>query len=76
MVMTHYMELLSLHQPWFLILFMLVPMVMAETPFSSDDSLYLLYPYGNGFWYGRSSVDRLCSATGSYAYGTRNEHEP
>lgn len=22
---------------------------MAETPFSSDDSLYLLYPYGNGF---------------------------
>ena len=31
MVMTHYMELLSLHQPWFLILFMLVPMVLAET---------------------------------------------
>lgn len=24
MVMTHYMELLSLHSPWFLILFMLV----------------------------------------------------
>lgn len=31
MVMTHYMELLSLHEPWFLILFMLVPMVLAET---------------------------------------------
>lgn len=29
--MTHYMELLSLHEPWFLILFMLVPMVLAET---------------------------------------------
>lgn len=33
MVMTHYMELLSLHSPWFLILFMLVPMVLAETIF-------------------------------------------
>lgn len=31
MVITHYMELLSLHEPWFLILFMLVPMVLAET---------------------------------------------
>lgn len=31
MVMTHYMELLSLHEPWFLILFMFVPMVLAET---------------------------------------------
>ena len=31
MVMTHYMDLLSLHEPWFLILFMLVPMVLAET---------------------------------------------
>lgn len=31
MIMTHYMELLLLHQPWFLILFMLVPIVLAET---------------------------------------------
>lgn len=31
MVMTHYMELLSMHQPWNLIIFMLVPMVLAET---------------------------------------------
>ena len=31
MVMTHYMQLLSLHQPWNLIIFMLVPMVLAET---------------------------------------------
>ena len=35
MVMTHYMELLSLHSPWFLILFMLVPMVLAETILAS-----------------------------------------
>ena len=31
MIMTHYMELLSLHQPWNLIIFMLIPMVLAET---------------------------------------------
>ncbi len=35
MVMTHYMELLSLHQPWNLIIFMLVPMVLAETILAS-----------------------------------------
>ena len=42
MVMTHYMELLSLHQPWFLILFMLVPMVLAETILASG-AFSLLY---------------------------------
>ncbi len=35
MVMTHYMELLSMHQPWNLIIFMLVPMVLAETILAS-----------------------------------------
>lgn len=35
MIMTHYMELLSLHQPWNLIIFMLVPMVLAETILAS-----------------------------------------
>ena len=35
MVMTHYMELLSLHQPLNLIIFMLVPMVLAETILAS-----------------------------------------
>lgn len=29
--MTHYMELLSLHQPWNLILFMVIPVGLAET---------------------------------------------
>ena len=42
MVMTHYMELLSLHSPWFLILFMLVPMVLAETILASG-AFSLLY---------------------------------
>ena len=40
--MTHYMELLSLHEPWFLILFMLVPMVLAETILASG-AFSLLY---------------------------------
>lgn len=42
MVMTHYMELLSLHEPWFLILFMLVPMILAETILASG-AFSLLY---------------------------------
>lgn len=42
MVMTHYMELLSLHEPWFLILFMLVPMVLAETILAAG-AFFLLY---------------------------------
>ena len=42
MVMTHYMELLSLHEPWFLILFMLVQMVLAETILASG-AFSLLY---------------------------------
>ena len=42
MVMTHYMELLSLHEPWFLILCMLVPMVLAETILASG-AFSLLY---------------------------------
>ena len=42
MVMTHYMELLSLPEPWFLILFMLVPMVLAETILASG-AFSLLY---------------------------------
>lgn len=36
------MELLSLHEPWFLILFMLVPMVLAETILASG-AFSLLY---------------------------------
>ena len=40
MVMTHYMELLSLYEPWFLILFMLVPMVLAETILAAGALLY------------------------------------
>lgn len=41
MEMTHYMELLASNQPWNLILFMAIPVILAETIAISE--LYLLY---------------------------------
>jgi hypothetical protein len=39
--MTHYMELLASNQPWNLIIFMAIPVILAETIAISE--LYLLY---------------------------------
>ncbi len=41
MSMTHYMELLATNQPWNLILFMAVPVILAETVAISE--LYVLF---------------------------------
>ncbi|QCN94706.1 permease [Azospirillum argentinense] len=41
MTMTHYMELLAVNQPWNLLIFMAVPVILAETVAISE--LYLLY---------------------------------
>src|SRR3954469_21224881 len=41
MSMTHYMELLATNQPWNLILFMGIPIVLAETVAITE--LYILY---------------------------------
>ena len=41
MNMTHYMELLATNQPWNLIIFMAIPVVLAETVAITE--LYLLY---------------------------------
>ena len=41
MNMTHYMELLSTNQPWNLLIFMAVPIVLAETIAVTE--LYILY---------------------------------
>lgn len=41
MSMTHYMQLLATNQPWNLILFMAVPVVLAETVAITE--LYILY---------------------------------
>ena len=57
MVMTHYMELLSLHEPWFLILFMLVPMVLAETILASGAFSLLYKDSRNEKW---DSLSHVC----------------
>jgi hypothetical protein len=41
MNMTHYMELLSVNQPWNLLMFMATPIVLAETIAVTE--LYILY---------------------------------
>jgi hypothetical protein len=41
MSMTHYMELLATNQPWNLLIFMAVPIVLAETIAVTE--LYVLY---------------------------------
>jgi hypothetical protein len=48
MNMTHYMELLAVNQPWNLLIYMAVPVILAETVAISE--LYLLYTkdYGGG----------------------------
>jgi hypothetical protein len=41
MNMTHYMELLASNQPWNLLIFMALPVVLAETVAITE--LYILY---------------------------------
>ena len=55
--MTHYMELLSLHSPWFLILFMLVPMVLAETILASGAFSLLYKDHRSEKW---DSLSHIC----------------
>ena len=50
MLMTHYMELLSLHSPWFLILFMVVPVVFIETIFVAEAFSLLANGKETGTW--------------------------
>ena len=55
--MTHYMELLSLHSPWFLILFMLEPMVLAETILASGAFSLLYKDHRSEKW---DSLSHVC----------------
>jgi hypothetical protein len=48
MNMTHYMELLATDQPWNLLLFMAIPVVLAETVAITE--LYLLYTRRQQGW--------------------------
>lgn len=50
MQMTHYMELLATNQPWNLLTFMAVPVILAETVAITE--LYLLYTRNFKSWVG------------------------
>ena len=57
MNMTHYMELLAVNQPWNLLIFMAIPVVLAETLAITE--LYLLFTRNYTGW-----VHRLSRAAG------------
>jgi hypothetical protein len=57
MSMTHYMELLATNQPWHLIIFMAIPVILAETIAVTE--LYVLYTRN---YKGRTrALNRACS---------------
>lgn len=60
MEMTHYMELLASNQPWNLILFMAVPVILAETVAITE--LYLLLTKDTKGWV--KSLSRFAGITG------------
>jgi uncharacterized protein DUF6803 len=66
MNMTHYMELLATNQPWNLLIFMAIPIVLAETIAVTE--LYLLYT--RNYDGTVRAVNRVCSiVVGIYFLG-------
>ena len=66
MNMTHYMELLAVNQPWNLLIFMAIPVVLAETLAITE--LYLLFTRNFSGWV--HSVNRAAGITvGLYFVG-------
>jgi len=66
MNMTHYMELLAVNQPWNLLIFMAIPIVLAETLAISE--LYLLFTRNFTGWV--HQLNRACGiAVGLYFLG-------
>jgi hypothetical protein len=74
MNMTHYMELLSVNQPWNLLIFMAIPIVLAETIAVTE--LYILYT--REYKGAVRKLNRFCSVvvglyfTGVFIYLLRN----
>ncbi|WP_273430127.1 DUF6803 family protein [Chitinibacter tainanensis] len=60
MNMTHYMALLADNQPWNLILFMAIPVILAETVAITE--LFILFSRPQGGWLRR--INRWASITG------------
>lgn len=66
MIMTHYMELIASNQPWNLILFMAIPVILAETIAVTE--LYILFT--RGFKSSAAVVNRIASIiAGPYFVG-------
>jgi hypothetical protein len=66
MSMTHYMELLATNQPWNLLIFMAIPIVLAETIAVTE--LYVLYT--RDYQGSVRTLNRVCSiAVGFYFTG-------
>lgn len=55
--MTHYMELLAVNQPWNLIIYMAIPVILAETIAVTE--LYILFTRNTSTWVGK--VNRFAS---------------
>ena len=64
MSMTHYMELLASNQPWNLILFMAVPVVLAETVAITE--LYILFTRRRNNVFG--TLNRTASIIGGFYF--------
>ncbi|CAM3803970.1 DUF6803 family protein [Mesobacillus zeae] len=70
MDMTHYMELLADNQPWNLILFMAIPVILAETIAISELAILYTRKYSGGLW----KLNKVCSIlaglyfTGVFSY--------
>lgn len=55
--MTHYMELLAVNQPWNLIIYMAIPVILAETVAVTE--LYILFTKNSSTWVGK--LNRIAS---------------
>lgn len=64
MVMTNYMDLLAMHQPWNLILFMVLPVVLAESLVATEFYVTYYRKEGAGNW--KKWNHRLGIAAGGY----------
>lgn len=64
MPMTHYMELLAVNQPWNLILFMAIPVILAETVAITE--LFILF--SREYHGGLRSINRVASIVGGFYF--------
>lgn len=67
MTMTHYMELLAVNQPWNLIIYMVIPVALAEALVATEFFTVFLRGLGNSAW--RTWNKRIGILLGFYFLG-------